>query len=141
MDQCRLVEELGAYRDLLQSGKLTELDLDALGVCLSEALALLDILISQSDDAQVLKQDVMGEIASMSIAATALNGGRQIVDKSKLLDELTGLDASRLLQARARARTLVNDLQRSGRMPVKTTVRPTCHQSIEDFRIGDERVG
>ncbi len=141
MDQCRLVEELGAYRDLLQSGKLTELDLDALGACLSEALALLDILRSQSDDARVLKQDAINEIANMSIAAIALNGSRQIADKSKLLDELSGLDASKLLQARARARKLVTDLQRSGRMPVKTVGSQQCHQSIEDFRIGDERVG
>ncbi len=140
MDHCELVDELGAYRELLQSGKLTEIDLDALGACLSETLTLLGDLRADSDDARILKENVKREITNMSLAAAALKDGRRNVDQSKLVAELSNLNAKQLLQVRSRAKELLSDLQRSGRMPLKTFNKKQDNQTIENYRIGVERV-
>lgn len=36
MDSANLLSEIRAFREVLQKGKLTEIDLDALGDCLAE---------------------------------------------------------------------------------------------------------
>ena len=132
-------EEMSAYLDVLQKGRLTGIDLDALGNCLSNALHLLEQTEKEAGIGRILMEDLVTEIVSLSRAKEALANGVAITDPDKLKEKLLSHDARVLLALRKNARHGFARLLRSGEIPRKTAWEDASGLAYSDYGLEDKQ--
>lgn len=140
MEPTRLCDEIRAFCDVLNRGRLTEIDLDALGGCLTETLRVLDAMKHDKFGEDLLKSDVISEIVNLSRAARALEHGESGIDSGDMSSKLESLDAKSLLAIRSRARFRFSKLHRSVGVPQRRSGHTSAQISYADYKIGDMRV-
>jgi hypothetical protein len=132
--------EMRAYLELLQKGELTEIDLDALGVCLSEAVRVMDESESDAASGRMLRDDLISEIVRLGRAASALTDGITLFDSGKLTEKLSACDTETLLNIRKNTRAGFTRLLRSNDMPHKTLAPGISGVGLADYKLENERV-
>jgi hypothetical protein len=140
MENDGVKDEMRAYLELLQKGELTEIDLDALGSCLTEAVRVMDENESNAASGRMLRGDLISEIVRLGRAASALTDGVTLFDSGKLTEKLSACDTETLLNIRKKTRAGFTSLLRSDDMPRKTVAPGIAGISLADFKLENERV-
>jgi len=140
MSSAEVIDELEAYRDVLRKGKLTELDLDALGNCLGEAIQAMNLSEVALSDSTEFRRDIVNEIRRLEAAVDTLKSGSCAFSDSGTNDELAELNAVGLIYHRDRARERFASVVRSGERPLKTAQSACKPSELEDFRIENGRI-
>ncbi len=133
-------DEMRAYLELLQQGELTEIDLDALGSCLTEAVRAMDENESDAASGRMLRDDLISEIVRLGRAASALTDGITLFESGKLTEKLSACDTETLLNIRKKTRAGFTRLLRSNDMPRKTVAPGITCRSLADYKLENERV-
>lgn len=135
METAELVKEIEAYREIMQRGELTELDLDALCSCLKEAASVIEGLKSDAESGRMLRDDLIAEIVRYSRASGAMIDGVSAFDSGRLKERLLDEDTESLLGIRRRVRDGFMRLLRSNGMPRKTSVDGISPRRIREYRL------
>jgi translation initiation factor 2B subunit (eIF-2B alpha/beta/delta family) len=140
MDSENLVTEIRAYREILQKGRLTEIDLDAISDRMAEVESTLDELHAGAAELKTLKEDVIDEIVKLVRASKALTDGVSGIDVERMNGNLKTLDAAHILAFRNKMRTAFANLQRKDDFPRRVDVNSITQNFIEDYKIDNARV-
>ncbi|MBU1317582.1 MAG: hypothetical protein KKG33_05460 [candidate division Zixibacteria bacterium] len=140
MESAKLCDEISAFREVLQKGSLTEIDLDALGDCLGETLRTLEEMKRDECGEKLFRSDVISEIVNLSRAAQALESGEPGIDSDSWAAKLASLDAEKLLAIRKRVRLSFSHLQRSEDAPRRRYGHTASPKSFADYKLENERV-
>jgi len=140
MESAKLCDEINAFREVLQKGRLTEIDLDALGDCLGETLRTLEEVKRNECGEGLFRSDVISEIVNLSRAAQALENGEVGIDSGDLAAKLASLDAQKLLAIRKRVRLSFSHLQRSEEAPRRRSGLTGSPKSFADYSLENVRV-
>jgi hypothetical protein len=138
MNESSLVNEVAAYRDLLSSGKLTELDMDGLCQCLREVVAKLSNDERKTEDTNSMRTAIQSDVLKLFRASCAFKTHDRRFDDERLQENLDKLTAAHLIEVRRRAALLLSSMLRSSRLPHKTASRMMSDDSVfRDYMVAN----
>ncbi len=137
METKSIRDKIETYLAELQRGKPTEIDLDGLGCCMSDAIRTIEDCERQAESAAMFRDDLISEVVRLSRAASALLDGVSTFDPGKLQNRLSSCDASSLLALRRNVRTGFARLMRSHEMPRRTVTNDYQSRNLSDYRLDD----